>query len=213
MFFSQSGATKNPFAAFGGFKTSSTNSTPSFTFLTNLNKPSDTTNGSASKDTTNDSRSAEYYSELTGLNQSVSRWIKSHVDINPLCILTPIFRDYERYLDKINEQELKRQQKKGADTTEKKIKSPEKSTPESSMTEWCVYQHVIVATLIYVCVGIPHTTPNNSSKNVCHINRLKWIVVFSSVSPDVLGLKSGHNQGLSSLVANLPHLKLCGLSY
>lgn len=150
-FFPQSGATKNPFAAFGGFKTSSTNSAPSFNFLTNLNKPSDTTNGSASKDTTNDSRSPEYYSELTGLNQSVSRWIKSHVDSNPLCILTPIFRDYERYLDKINEQELKRQHKKGADTTEKKIKSPEKSTPESSVTEWCVYLHVIVAALI-VCM-------------------------------------------------------------
>jgi nuclear pore complex protein Nup50 len=130
-----SGATKNPFAAFGGFKTASTNSAPSFSFLTNMNKPSDTTNGSASKDTTNDSRSQEYYSELTGLNQSVSRWIKSHVDSNPLCILTPIFRDYEHYLDKINEQELKRQHKKGADTTEKKIKSPEKSTPDSSVTE------------------------------------------------------------------------------
>jgi len=127
------------------------NSAPSFSFLTNLDKSSDTTNGSASKDTTNDSRSPEYYSELTGLNQSVSRWIKSHVDNNPLCILTPIFRDYERYLDKINEQELKRQHKKGADTTEKKIKSPEKSTPESSVTEWCVYLHVVVPALI-VCV-------------------------------------------------------------
>ena len=183
----QSGATKNPFAAFGGFKTSSTNAAPSFSFLTNLNKPSDTTNGSASKDTTNDSRSPEYYSELTGLNQSVSRWIKSHVDSNPLCILTPIFRDYERYLDKINEQELKRQHKKGADTTEKKIKSPEKSTPASSVTEWWVYLQVIVAAL-FMCVGVPHTTPSNFSKNVCHINRLKWIVVFSLVSPDVLGL-------------------------
>jgi nuclear pore complex protein Nup50 len=138
LFFPQSGATKNPFAAFGGFKISTTNSAPSFSFLTNLNKPRDTTNGSASKDTTNDSRSPEYYSELTGLNQSVSRWIKSHVDSNPLCILTPIFRDYELHLDEINKQELKRQHKKGADTTEKKIKSPEKSTPEISVTEWCV---------------------------------------------------------------------------
>lgn len=147
-FFPQSGATKNPFAGFGGFKTSSTNSAPTFSFLTNLNKPSDTTNGSASKDMTNDSRSPEYYSELTGLNQSVSRWIKSHVDSNPLCILTPIFRDYERYLDKMNEQELERRRKKGVDTTEKKIKSAEKSTPDSSVTEWCVYQHVIVTALI-----------------------------------------------------------------
>ncbi|GFG31105.1 hypothetical protein Cfor_04604 [Coptotermes formosanus] len=130
-----SGATKNPFAAFGGFKASSTNSTPSFSFLTNLNKPSNTSNGAAGKDTTNDSRSSEYYSKLTGLNQSVSRWIKSHVDSNPLCILTPIFRDYEHYLGEINEQELKQQHEKGADVAEKKIKSPEKSTPESSVIE------------------------------------------------------------------------------
>lgn len=129
-----SGATKNPFAGFGGFKASS-NSAPSFSFLTNLNKPSDTTNGAASKDTINDSKSPEYYSKLTGLNQGVSRWIKSHVDSNPLCILTPIFQDYERYLDEINEQEVKRQHKKGADTAEKKIKSPEKSTSESNVTE------------------------------------------------------------------------------
>jgi hypothetical protein len=187
LFFSQSGATKNPFAGFGGFKTSSTNSAPSFSFLTNLNKPSDTTNGSASKDTTNDSKSPEYYSELTGLNQSVSRWIKSHVDSNPLCILTPIFRDYERHLDKINEQELKRQHKKAADAPEKKIKSPEKSTPASSATEWCVSTCHCGCCTYCVCVGIPHTAPNNLSKNVCHINRLKWIVVFSSVSPDMLG--------------------------
>jgi nuclear pore complex protein Nup50 len=144
-FFSQNGATKNPFAAFGGFKASSTNSAPSFSFLTNLNKPSDTSSGAASKDTRNDSRSSEYYSKLTGLNQSVSRWIKSHVDGNPLCILTPIFRDYERHLDEINERELKRQHQKGADTAEKKIKSPEKSTPESSVTEWCVCLYAIVA--------------------------------------------------------------------
>lgn len=185
MFFSQSGATKNPFAAFGGFKASS-NSAPSFSFLTNLNKPSDTTNGAASKDTINDSKSPEYYSKLTGLNQGVSRWIKSHVDSNPLCILTPIFQDYERYLDEINEQEIKRQRKKGADTAEKKIKSPEKSTPESSVTERCVYlRHC--GLIYYVCVGIPHTATNNFLKNGCHINSLKWNVVVSLVSPDVLG--------------------------
>jgi hypothetical protein len=61
-----------------------------------------------------------------------------------LCILTPIFRDYEHYLGEINEQELKQQHEKGADVAEKKIKSPEKSTPESSVIEWCVYVYAIV---------------------------------------------------------------------
>lgn len=43
----------------------------------------------------------EYFARLKGLNQSVAQWIKSHVDANPVCILTPIFRDYEKYLKEI----------------------------------------------------------------------------------------------------------------
>lgn len=46
-------------------------------------------------------KSNEYYSNLKALNESVSQWIKTHVDKNPFCILTPIFRDYERYLKEI----------------------------------------------------------------------------------------------------------------
>uniref|UniRef100_A0A1A9UKW2 RanBD1 domain-containing protein n=1 Tax=Glossina austeni TaxID=7395 RepID=A0A1A9UKW2_GLOAU len=38
---------------------------------------------------------SEYYGKLKGLNQAVSAWIKVHVDKNPLCILTPIFKDYQ----------------------------------------------------------------------------------------------------------------------
>jgi len=36
--------------------------------------------------------------QLKRLNESVTQWIKDHVDRNAYCILTPIFRDYERYL-------------------------------------------------------------------------------------------------------------------
>lgn len=46
-------------------------------------------------------KSSDYYAKLKGLNESVTQWIKSHVDSNPFCILTPIFRDYERYLKDI----------------------------------------------------------------------------------------------------------------
>lgn len=49
-------------------------------------------------------KSTDYFAKLKGLNESVSQWIKSHVDSNPFCILTPIFRDYERYLKEIEAQ-------------------------------------------------------------------------------------------------------------
>ena len=55
----------------------------------------------------------------------MSQWIKSHVDENPFCILTPIFKDYERYLAEIDEKEAKR----------KKEKSPEKTVTASSTDE------------------------------------------------------------------------------
>lgn len=50
-------------------------------------------------------KSNDYYAKLKGLNQAVSSWIKTHVDKNPLCLLTPIFKDYEKYLEEINKNE------------------------------------------------------------------------------------------------------------
>ncbi|XP_076236110.1 nuclear pore complex protein Nup50 [Calliopsis andreniformis] len=46
-------------------------------------------------------KSSDYFAKLKGLNESVAQWIKTHVDSNPFCILTPIFKDYERYLKDI----------------------------------------------------------------------------------------------------------------
>lgn len=46
-------------------------------------------------------KSSAYFAKLKGLNESVAQWIKTHVDANPFCILTPIFRDYEKYLKEI----------------------------------------------------------------------------------------------------------------
>lgn len=130
---------KSPFAAFGGFKATSNNSASAFSFLTNVNKPSDTLNSSASKnvktdstDVTSDSKSAEYYANLKGLNQCVSQWITSHVDSNPFCILTPIFRDYEHYLTEIDEKESRQQLGKEADVMQRTVKSP---TTQGIMTE------------------------------------------------------------------------------
>lgn len=46
-------------------------------------------------------KSEDYYSKLKGLNESVSKWIKQHVDTNPFINLQPIFRDYEKYLKEL----------------------------------------------------------------------------------------------------------------
>lgn len=67
------------------------------TLNTGTSKPVST--DQASEKTKNNS--SDYYTRLKGLNESVAQWIKSHVDKNPFCILTPIFKDYEKYLKEI----------------------------------------------------------------------------------------------------------------
>jgi nuclear pore complex protein Nup50 len=51
------------------------------------------TNGSSTT-----SSSKKYLQQLKNLNESVTQWIKTHVEKNPYCILTPIFKDYEKYV-------------------------------------------------------------------------------------------------------------------
>lgn len=68
---------------------------------------------------TKKSHSSEYYAKLKGLNESVATWIKTHVDANPFCILTPIFKDYEKYLKEIKEEEAKTQTSHAAQQTTK----------------------------------------------------------------------------------------------
>ncbi|XP_068134297.1 nuclear pore complex protein Nup50 [Hyperolius riggenbachi] len=66
----------------------------------------------------------EYSRQLTSLNCSVRDWIVKHVNANPLCDLTPIFRDYEKHLASI-------EQKYGASSTDSGSESDStfKSTP------------------------------------------------------------------------------------
>ncbi|NXM75452.1 NUP50 protein, partial [Serilophus lunatus] len=45
-----------------------------------------------------------YHGQLAALNRSVRDWIVKHVNSNPLCDLSPIFRDYEQYLAGIERQ-------------------------------------------------------------------------------------------------------------
>lgn len=46
----------------------------------------------------------KYFSKLKGLNEAVSDWISKHVAQTPLCILSPIFKDYEKYLQEITDE-------------------------------------------------------------------------------------------------------------
>ncbi|KAM4039688.1 nuclear pore complex protein Nup50 isoform 2-T2 [Anomaloglossus baeobatrachus] len=48
--------------------------------------------------------SSDYNKQLTSLNFSVRDWIVKHVNTNPLCDLTPIFKDYEKHLATIEQQ-------------------------------------------------------------------------------------------------------------
>ncbi|XP_005379532.2 PREDICTED: nuclear pore complex protein Nup50 [Chinchilla lanigera] len=45
-----------------------------------------------------------YHKQLAALNCSVRDWIVQHVDANPVCDLTPVFKDYENYLATIGQQ-------------------------------------------------------------------------------------------------------------
>ncbi|XP_034825405.1 nuclear pore complex protein Nup50 [Maniola hyperantus] len=76
-----------------GFKTTVTSSPQS----TEVNK-------AVKQSVVKDEKELVYYNNLKGLNESVSAWIKKHVEETPLCILTPIFRDYEKHLKNIQDE-------------------------------------------------------------------------------------------------------------
>lgn len=105
------------FAGFGALNNSNKNNTPAaspFSFLskiaaTNNNNGSSVSAVDSSKSVKDANKSASedknlaYYQKIKSLNVSVSDWIKKHVDSDPLCILTPIFKDYEKFLKDIEE--------------------------------------------------------------------------------------------------------------
>ncbi|XP_018331221.1 nuclear pore complex protein Nup50 [Agrilus planipennis] len=93
---------KNTFNNFTFGKSNTEAAKPTFSFLTNMNKEDEKkANSASSNQVTSSSDSNEYYAKLKGLNESVTKWIKEHVDANPFLNLTPIFKDYEQYLENI----------------------------------------------------------------------------------------------------------------
>ncbi|XP_056373430.1 nuclear pore complex protein Nup50 isoform X2 [Hyla sarda] len=90
----------------------------SSTAKTNGEKPSPTSSSGPNKSV----GSTEYNKQLTSLNCSVRDWIVKHVNANPLCDLTPIFKDYEKYLATI-------EQKYGVNTDSGSESDSSKGTP------------------------------------------------------------------------------------
>lgn len=79
--------------------------------------------------------SSDYHTRLKGLNESVAQWIKSHVDSNPFCILTPIFKDYERYLKEIVSKEKSTKTQTTLHTTEHTTKVAQNDNKKDESTE------------------------------------------------------------------------------
>ncbi|KAF5396754.1 Nuclear pore complex protein Nup50 [Paragonimus heterotremus] len=46
---------------------------------------------------------ANYLKQLQTLNQNLLEWIEKHIKADPLCILSPIFQDYEKHLKLLHE--------------------------------------------------------------------------------------------------------------
>ncbi|CAH0397543.1 unnamed protein product [Chilo suppressalis] len=98
------------------------------TTSTTISKPSVTENNTNS---INDDKKLKYYAKLKGLNESVSDWIKKHVEETPLCILTPIFKDYEKYLKEMQDEYQGKQGEKDG----KSIGSIEKEMDKNESSE------------------------------------------------------------------------------
>ncbi|KAG8579902.1 hypothetical protein GDO81_011088 [Engystomops pustulosus] len=89
----------------------------SSTAKTNGENPLTTSSSAPSK-----SNSSDYNKQLSSLNTSVRDWIVKHVNANPLCDLTPIFKDYEKHLASI-------EQKYGTSTDSGSDSDGSKGTP------------------------------------------------------------------------------------
>lgn len=76
-------------------------STGSLVTSTSSSSKDNTDNASVISSSKNGDTNEEYHSKLKGLNLAVLEWIKSHLDKNPLVILSPIFKDYEKHLTEI----------------------------------------------------------------------------------------------------------------
>jgi hypothetical protein len=85
------------FAGFGKTSTFGTSSNASpFSFLSNKSSTADKVDEKPTSPAP-----ATVHSGLTDLNKAFLKWIQSCIDKNPDCILLPIFKDYEKYVQEL----------------------------------------------------------------------------------------------------------------
>ncbi|KAJ8973864.1 hypothetical protein NQ317_016876 [Molorchus minor] len=110
---------KSAFTSFTAFSKTPVPTSSAFSFLSNIKNQTgkSETNGTSlgnekavsEKKVTLSPTSPNFKesSDSIRLNESVATWIKKHVDTNPLINLQPIFRDYETYFTKLENEDSK----------------------------------------------------------------------------------------------------------
>ncbi|XP_037301328.1 nuclear pore complex protein Nup50 [Manduca sexta] len=101
------------------FKTQPTSSAA----VLNTNSATNINNAEKKSDDKSNEKKITYYTKLKGLNESVLDWIKKHVEETPLCILTPIFKDYEKYLKEMQDEYEGKDKEESSEVSVKNEKS------------------------------------------------------------------------------------------
>jgi hypothetical protein len=97
-------------------------SAPLALLLSDFSKMNDTKTDDKQDDT--DPAKLDYYAKTKSLNESVSKWIKTHVEADPVCDLTLVFKDYSNHLKKIE----------GKKEGQQKIPQNGRKTPSTNCT-------------------------------------------------------------------------------
>ncbi|XP_046645234.1 nuclear pore complex protein Nup50-like [Daphnia pulicaria] len=121
------GEAKKGFSGFAGFGVR-TGSEPSKAFSNFAIKVPTTvetgkTENGEKTPTDNGANEKEYLANLKSLNETVTTWITDHVKKNPCCVLTPIFRDYEKHLKDLESKRASPSSKENMTTEPGKIDS------------------------------------------------------------------------------------------
>ncbi|TRY72560.1 hypothetical protein TCAL_13871, partial [Tigriopus californicus] len=88
-------------------------------------------NASSASDSKKTAYSDKYCHQLKCLNQQISEWIKKHVDENPFVLLTPIFADYEKYLEELEPLKSPNEEAHNSPTTTSAASSAPVEKPEA----------------------------------------------------------------------------------
>ncbi|CAH0560082.1 unnamed protein product [Brassicogethes aeneus] len=208
-------ANKGAFASFQGFGKAATPAAPNFNFLSNLSNPPKT-NGTTTPDkkdgtapklifgntNTNNTiekkteKSQDYWARLKGLNESVSKWIDKWVKEDPLCNLQPVFDDYKKYFDELEQDRPK-------ESTESKSvenKNGSKLTESASAT----FSFGSAAATVASSVSLAAATTTTSTTGLSFGNTSKPMFSFGSANnaPTTTGSGTENVSFASTVSAN-----------